>query len=275
VVAPGAAEGLAGLPDHRLALHGDPALGLVLLRGDEVLGDVGAVVDDDARLEAARELDELLALPVPPALALETHLLAAGVGEVIEHDVYLAEPREQFLHLRVEVGGVLADVPFLVHLGRLRVAPQGVQEVYRELRVMPVNEGVIETHPQPLRAERLHHRPDEVLAPGRVGHLVVRLTAVPQTEAVVVLGGHHEVPHPGPPGHPRPLGRVVEVRIEMIEVTPVLLIAHLLGALDPLVASRAGIDAPVDEHPEALANEPPGITRRRHGPGHPLLSCQQ
>ena len=74
VVAPGAGKGLAGLPGDQLPGLGvaEPVGRLELLGGPQVLLQLSAVVDDDLRLDASGQLDQLLRLPVvlPPSQAL-------------------------------------------------------------------------------------------------------------------------------------------------------------------------------------------------------------
>ena len=52
IIAPTAVEGLAGFPEHRLAVDHHGTGWLVLLRRGEVAGNIEAIVDEDARLQA-------------------------------------------------------------------------------------------------------------------------------------------------------------------------------------------------------------------------------
>src|SRR5207247_5217184 len=118
---------------------------------------------------------------------------------------------------------------------------------------------VVEADAQALGAEGLHQRPHQVLPPGRAGDLVVREVRVPEAEAVVVLGRDHDVAHPGLARGPGPVPRVEEVRIEVVEVAPVLLVGEPLAHLHPLVPGGQRVQPPVDEHPEPGLGPPAGV----------------
>ena len=108
----------------------------------------------------------------------------------------------------------------------------------------------------PLGPHGLEERPDEVLAVGRTGGLVIRELGVPQAEPVVVFRGHDEVLHAGRLGGPGPLFGVVKIGIEALEVAGIGLVGHALAALDPFVAGGQGVEPPVDEHAEAGLGPP-------------------
>ncbi len=172
---------------------------MVLLRGDEVglRGQVDPVVDQDVGLQLTHLLGELDRVPVVAALAAD-----ALQGEVEPHDVDLAVVGQQFAGLAVEVFAVLGDVAGAVGLLEgveqsgavgevadevpdrrqdaarlfgggmaLDVVEQGFDElgmdpVDGEVRVMPVDDGVVEANLQPFFAEGFDPRPDEVAAAG-------------------------------------------------------------------------------------------------------------
>src|SRR5215212_85451 len=154
-----------------------------------------------------------------------------------------AEARQELAGLAVQVLAVAGDVAVLVGLDVLPVITLGVQPVDRKLGMVPIYEGVVETYLHALGAERLDHRGDEVLAPGRVGHLVIREIRVPEAEAVVMLGRDDEVPHARVPRLSGPLFGAVEVGVEVVEVPLVVLVANPLALLDPFVA-RGGRRSP-------------------------------
>ncbi len=214
-------------------------------------------------LQLADHLQQLLALPVIAAFAhprLRT-VAARGIGEVEPQDVYLATLGEQLAHLTMEVGDILGLIALLVQLGALGVVAHRVEVVNDELRMVPVDERVVEADAEAPGAERLHHRAKDVFPVGGVRRLVVGERRIPETEAIMVLGGDHEVLHAGIGRGLRPGVRVVEVGVEVAEVGVVDLIRDLLALLDPLVARGEGIDAPMDEQAKAIPDKPARVTR--------------
>ncbi|HUR07730.1 MAG TPA: hypothetical protein VM347_34665 [Nonomuraea sp.] len=157
--------------------------------------------------------------------------------------------------LPMQVGLIFRDVSVII--GQT-FTPRGMQSVNGKVRVMPVEQRVVEAHAEPSAAEGLDDRADQVLSVRRAGHRVVGERGVPQAEAVVVLGREHHVPHPGSGGGLGPGIRVEQVGVEVVEVVEVglvLLIGEQLPRLDPLVASGERVQAPVDEQAEALLLE--------------------
>jgi hypothetical protein len=72
----------------------------------------------------------------------------------------------------------------------------------------------------------------------------------------VVLGGDDGVAHPGRRGERDPLPRVIQVRVEVVEVPLVLGVGHPLVVPHPLVPARQRVQAPVHEQPEPAVPEP-------------------
>ncbi len=164
--------------------------------------------------------------------------------------------RAELPDLAVKVGAVALELvrgaleSGVVTHGMVPVAEVGI------VRVMPVDEGVVDADAQPFSAEGLHVLADEVPTRRRARRLVVSEGAVEETEAVVVLRRHDRVAHPRPPGRARPCTRIVAIRGELIEEGLVGLCGNALVASHPLPASRNGIQSPVDEHPESVMAEP-------------------
>ncbi len=256
VVAPGAGEGLAGFPQHPLAVHFRPFAHHDLLGCPEVpapvsIQQIRPVVDEDVGLQLAYHLDQLLRLPVLSALAI-----LPRIGEVEEQDVNPAEFGQEFPDLGVQVFSVLPDIPVLGLLPELRVVPHGVEAVHGELRMVPVNQRVVEADAEPFLAEGLDHGPQQLLAAGGVDRLVVGVLRVPEAEALVVLGGDDEVPHARLLRRSRPGFGVVEVGVEVIEVGLIRFVGDAFTVLHPLVSGRQGIQPPVDEHAKPVVNPP-------------------
>ena len=128
-----------------------------------------------------------------------------------------------------------------------------------EVRMMPVDEGVVKAHPQPFGPEGVHIFPDKIPAGGGVGALIVGVLGIKHAESLVMLGGHHRVLHAGGLGLPGPFPGVVEIGVKIAEIFLVFFLADLFVGLDPLVPGRHGIQAPVDEHTEAVVAEPGGV----------------
>ena len=165
VVAPGAVEGLAGFPVYGLAVHVQPTGRDELLGGVEILLEFAAVIDDDIGLQFAHHPDEFLTLPVVFALAFAPAIVLLGVGEVEPQEIDGAEVGEDFAYLAVEVLGILAHVTVFGRLPEREVVCLGMHAVYGKLRVMPVDERIVEADLESLGAESLY----EMAARGRAG----------------------------------------------------------------------------------------------------------
>ena len=276
VIAPGAGERLAGFPHHELAgfLMAHPFQRLILLGRPQILLDFRAVVDHDARLQLARQGDQLFGLPIVLALALHPFLAlfrnAARIGKIEPQHVDLAIVGEQLAHLVAHVFGVHAHVAVLALLVGVGIVAAGMVHIDGDLREVPVEQRIVKTDVQALGAEGVNIFAHQVAARGRVGALIIGILGVPHAEAFVVLGGEHGVFHARGLGLARPFARVEQVGIEILEVFVVLFLGNLLAHLDPFVAGRHGIQPPVDEHAEAVVREPGGVARRfaRYVAGH-------
>ncbi|OPZ86709.1 MAG: hypothetical protein BWY76_00820 [bacterium ADurb.Bin429] len=272
MVAPGAGEGLAGFPHHRLAFVHDPAARLELLRRLDIpaVGQVKTVIEDDLRLQFAHHGVEFLALPVltpfPAAVRLR-------ITEVKPEDIHLAEFGEQLAHLAAQILGIARLRAVCVHFVAVRrVAIRADMRINDVVGMVPVNERVVEPHAHPLFSEGIHHRVQQVAARRRVWRLVIGELAIPQAEALVMLGCDDEVLHPRAGGGARPRPRVVEIRIKVPEVDVVDFIRNLLVMLHPLVAGGQRIQAPVNEEAKTVMDEPGGIARGGQGL-HDIHQC--
>ncbi len=255
VVAPAAVQRLAGLPGDGCPVVGAHGLvRLVLLRGDQVARDAEAVVDHGLRLQLADQGEQPLRVPVLGVLAAPP-VPVVGVGVVEEHVVDGAVPGEQLAHLRVQVGAVPRHVAPLVQGVGVRVVPARVHEVHGEVRVVPVDQRVVQPQAQPLGAHGLGQLRDQV-APARARDGVVADGGVPQGEAVVVLRGQHHVPHPRLLGRARDRPGVEQVGVEHLGVPLVLLDGLALVAHHPLVPGRGGVEPEVHEQAEPGLGEP-------------------
>jgi hypothetical protein len=160
----------------------------------------------------------------------------------------------------VQVGavpaGVTADV---LRLGVGIVAPR-VVPVDEEVRVVPVEQGVVEANLQAGRSDGVDVLGDNVLAVRRVHHRVVSQLGVPQAEALVVLRGQHDILHASPLGLPGPVDGIEQVRLEVARIALVRLCLYPLAVHQPLVAGPQCVQTPVHKETEAIMGEP--IERR-------------
>jgi len=140
------------------------------------------------------------------------------------------------------------------------------------VRVVPVQQGVIEPHLDPLRPEGVEIFPHQIPAAG--GHRrVIGQFRVEQAEAVVVLGGEHGILHSGPFGGFGPFFRVVFRRVKGVEVGLVLFVGHPLVLLDPFPPGGDGVQPPVDEHSEPGPREPICAVGHDKSPFVPMFLC--
>ncbi len=246
----------------RLSLK--PVCGMILLRTDVVAAelerlvgrdgaeaaaaDLEAVVEDDVRLQRAHHAHKLRAAPL-----FAGHVV---VGEVEPHQVELAVIRAQLAHLPVHVRKVVVKVVRPVPV-RLVVAHRVVAVAERRVvRVVPVEQRVIQADADALGAERIEEFPHDVAPERRIRRFPVRQLRVEQAEAVVVLRRQHGVLHAGLLREARPCAGVEIRRVEFVEERRVLRFGDLLHRAHPLAAGRNRIQPPVDEHAEPVVPEP-------------------
>ena len=182
-IAPVVVQGDAGFPGDGIARFvPDARRGNHLLRRGEVPGVGGrvqgadgarilpaslqAVVDDHVRLYGAHHLNQLLGLP-----GVAFHV---PVGEIEPHHVQLPIIRQKLLYLAEHVLQVIVEISVLV--GIFRAVPHGMVHVpvMGEIRMPPVDHGVIQAHPDPLLPESLQEFPHQVPPAGGIGGLEVR-----------------------------------------------------------------------------------------------------
>ena len=140
----------------------------------------------------------------PPRLAAQ---LVIGIIE--PENVDPAVIRDQLLDLSVHIGKVAVKVDLLILIGGIAAHGMIAVVVFWEIRVMPVDQGVVQTHAQPLGAHRVHKFPHEVAPTGGVRAFVVRQPGIKQAKAVMVLGCQYDILHPCPLCAPRPISWVI------------------------------------------------------------------
>jgi len=113
-----------------------------------------------------------------------------------------------------------------------------------EMRVMPVDHGMIEADFESFGAEGFDQGLDQVAASRGVGGLVVSELGVPEAEALVVLGGDDDVLHAGLSGELRPFAGIIQVWVKVAQVLVILFIEDGFTVLHPFVPRREGRTGP-------------------------------
>ena len=238
----------AGEARRRHILLGRAVVAVLVLEAEEQ-----AVVDEDRRLRVAHVRHQLRRAP---RFALPR---LVGVVEPDRREVAVAG--EQFANVRAHVG-LVARV--IARMSVLRVAGQ------RHLvgvRVLPIEQRVVEARLQPARTHRVRELARDVAAFRRdVGAACdvigerIRLLRLKQREAVVMLGGHHRVAHARGLREIGPrVGKAHFRRERGLHLPRILRTRHRGPVLDPLrvvllVAlavpepARRRVEAEVDEH---------------------------
>ena len=128
--------------------------------------------------------------------------------------------------------------------------------VHSEIRMVPVDQRIVETDFESLRTECIDHFPQQITSAFRIRNLVIGIFRIPHAEAFMMLCGNDEIFHSGFTRRLRPLLRIEEIRIEVIKVFLVILVGDFLVMSDPFVTCRHGVEPPVNEHAESVLDEP-------------------
>ena len=221
---------------------------------------VDTVVDDDVVIEPAHVFVQVFAhLVRPGAFPLTVKPHHPGVVVL-----------DQLLELPLHVGYIFA----VVGLTLFRHCTGVPTVLGRVVRMVPIHDGVVETHPDVVLLARFGQRTQQILLVGRRLNVVLGDLAGPEAEAVMMLRGDHDVLHAGTFCHLHP-GIGIELhRVELIDELVIGLNRDLCGPLDPFgvvrvalpLTGRNCIQPPVDEHAEARL-APPSHARIT------LLSC--
>ncbi len=221
-----------------------PACGLILLRSVDIrryILQVHAVVEDDAGRQLTDEAIEFIALPIEMPLARKTFIAIFWIRVIHPQDVHRAVAGEQLAHLGAHVSGIATHVPHGVQFLSFEVVTQGVENVQRKVRVVPVNQRVIEADSQSLRTKGVHDKTQHVFAKGRARDLVICLLRIPQAKTVVMFGREHKILHARLAGDPGPLSWVEQIGVEMLEELLVILVAHPFLTFDPFTPRRKSV----------------------------------
>jgi len=232
LISPAEVHGFAGLPSASVGLD-------LVLGGREVAGEAIAVVHDDFRLESEDHLVHLLGTPL---LGVEWPV------DVVPENVNFAVVGHE---LTDEAVGVVDEA----------LAGFGIGSAASAIGMMPIHKRVVEADAETLGASGLDEFADEVSLRPLPGSAVVGELGVPETEALMMLGGEDHVLLPCPLGKSRPLTRDTRTRPEMLRKDFILRNGNALGFHDPLLVADDAVEAPVDEHTE-LGLTPPGNASR-------------
>ncbi len=215
VVSPRPGECLTGLPNHRLTVDPYPFTGLILLGRLDVpaFRPVHAIVEHYLRLQLTYHLVQFLALPVVTSFTVRS-----GIAVIQPQNIQLAKPREQLSYLPMQILSVFFLITLLVQLFLIRSVAHGVDTIDYELRMVPVDEGVVKADPESLSAKSADHGLQKITPCRSIGGLILRQIAVPKAESVMVLRRYHEVLHACIRCGFRPELRIIEIRIEVAEV---------------------------------------------------------
>ncbi len=122
--------------------------------------------------------------------------------------------------------------------------------------MVPIDEGIIQAHLQPLGSECIQELPDQIPAAGSVGGLKIGILTIEQAEPVMVLGGEHGVAHARLSRSAGPSARIEIHGIEFLPQGFVGFGGHLFGAAHPFPPSRDGVKPPMNEQAKAVVAEP-------------------
>ena len=223
-------------------------------RAEAVAAAFEAVVEHDLRLQLAHHAHQLCRLP-----RFADHIRARRVriGIVQPEHVNLAVIRHQLAHLPVHVRKIAVKIAALVgDIGAAAVRMVDIGLVH-EIRMVPVDDRVVQAHAEALGAERIDKLADQIAAAVR-RRLEIRQLRVKQAEAVVMLGDHDRVFHARVLRHPRPFFRIIVLGRKFLCKRLVFLRRDLLDAPDPfaVLPSGNGVDPPVDIKPEPGLGKP-------------------
>ncbi|MPM66580.1 hypothetical protein SDC9_113490 [bioreactor metagenome] len=248
-VAPGAAaKDLTALPRQRIALGVAHAFARNRLFRRVEVGKSRQPVDQNVRLK-------------PP----DQRIQSGGVPDLFRFRIGAVKPQQidrsilgqQLPHLIVEILRVGREV------ASGGMPAQGMARIDHIIRVMPVGQRIVDADFQPFRPEGVDNPPQQVApAAGRGGGLVIGELRIPQTEAVMVLGGDHHVFHARGAGQLRPCGRIEKIGLEILDIFAVILVAEFLVRLLPFAARSERVDSPVEKEAEPGLMEPIGICLR-------------
>src|SRR5579871_3993153 len=115
----------------------------------------------------------------------------------------------------MQILSIFAYIAIFSPLAELQVVALRVQTIDRKLRVMPVNQGVVETDFEPFGAKSVNPGTQKITTGRRIGSFVISKLRIPEAEAFVVLRSNDGITHTSFPGLTRPGDRVVKIRIEV------------------------------------------------------------
>ena len=240
-----------GLPERGPSLFvGESGGGNELLGRFVVAAGEGAVVDEDVGLQAAGfredrpELGLIFRAFVFPAAVEPQFIDAAVIGEDF------ADLTPHVFQVAVEVRARRGAVLF----------PGAPRQI---VGMVPVHDRIVKAQTQPLAMTLVGDLPDRIAAEGRALDAVVGELRVKQAEAVVMLGGDHQVFLSGLFDQCHPTAGVEMLRIELPHEFVVFLQRNLARVAHPLAAADERVEAPMNDRSEAVVAKPGGTLLQR------------
>jgi len=178
------------------------------------------------------------------------------VGEIESEDVDLAVVGKEFTHLAVEVVYVFGKILYGAFAGFVVTHGVVVITIGGVAGVVPIEERVVEPDLESFGAEGVYKFTDEVASGGSVGGFEVGEFGIEEAKSFVVFGREDSVFLAGGLCEASPGAGVKAGRIELVEVGLVIVVGDAFLALDPFASGGDGVEAPVDEHAEAVSAEP-------------------
>src|SRR5262249_48357915 len=122
--------------------------------------------------------------------------------------------------------------------------------------MMPVHQRVVEPNAQPLSSRGFQILTDQIASGTLLCGAIVRQLCVPQTEALVMLGGHHHVFLSGAASQSCPVARGIGLWSEVLCQQLILSDGNAFVLHRPFMLADPAVKAPVDEHSEARLMPP-------------------
>ena len=243
----------------------EPVGWLELLWCPDVLFDLGAVINDDFRLDASCQSNQFFGFPIIFALAAQPSFVAfavtLAVREVKPHDVDFAVVCQQLTNLMAHIFCITVHVSAFVLLFCIWIIAAWVVYVDGEVRMMPVDQGVIEANADTLCTECINKLSDKVSSCRSVGAFIIGVLAVEHTEAFMMLSCKNSIFHAGCFCLTSPFFCIIQVWIKVFKIEVVFFLRCALTGFYPLVACRHCVQPPVNEHSKSVMGKPCGISR--------------
>src|SRR5215831_15389908 len=124
------------------------------------------------------------------------------------------------------------------------------------IRMMPVHQRVVKADAQPFGSRSFDVLTHQIASGALLGGAVVRQLCVPQTEALMMLGGHHHIFLSGAASQPRPVARGIGFGREVLCQQLILSDGNGFVLHRPLVLANHTVQSPMNEYSEARLMPP-------------------